>query len=93
MRRAIPGERTVSSGSRALFCALTAVASCWATAAFAAEGAGKPSAAAFLIEILVLVIAGRLLGEAMQRIGQPTVMGQIIAGILFGPFFLRTALA
>ncbi len=87
MRRAIPGGRTFGSGSRAVLCALTAVACCWATAAFAAEGGGKPSEAAFLIEILVLVIAGRLLGEAMQRIGQPSVMGQLIAGILLGPTF------
>jgi len=87
MRRAFTGERAVSGGPRVLFCALTAIACCWATAAFAADQAGKPSQAAFLIEILVLVIAGRLLGEAMQRIGQPSVMGQLIAGILLGPSF------
>src|ERR1043165_5450141 len=74
-------------GWRALLCGLTAIACCWATAAFAADQGGKPSEAAFLIEILVLVIAGRLLGEAMQRIGQPSVMGQLIAGILLGPSF------
>ncbi|HVT51701.1 MAG TPA: cation:proton antiporter [Dongiaceae bacterium] len=79
-------EHAVPAGPRALFCALSAVACCWATAAYAAEqGGGKPSEAAFVAEILVLVIAGRLLGEAMQRIGQPSVMGQLIAGILLGP--------
>jgi Kef-type K+ transport system membrane component KefB len=26
-----------------------------------------------------------LMGEAMQRIGQPAVMGQLIAGVLLGP--------
>jgi Kef-type K+ transport system membrane component KefB/nucleotide-binding universal stress UspA family protein len=87
MGRACIGERAAPSGPRVLFCALTAVACCWATAAFAADQGGKPSEAAFLIEILVLVIAGRLLGEAMQRIGQPSVMGQLIAGILLGPSF------
>jgi Kef-type K+ transport system membrane component KefB/nucleotide-binding universal stress UspA family protein len=67
---------------------MAAVACCWATAALAAgRGSGEPSEAAFLVEILVLVIAGRLLGEAMQRIGQPSVMGQLIAGILLGPSF------
>src|SRR5690349_12240477 len=80
MGRAIIGRRT-------LLCALGAIACCWATAAFAASQGGKPSEAAFLIEILVLVIAGRMLGEAMQRIGQPSVMGQLIAGILLGPSF------
>jgi len=80
MGRAIIGRRT-------LLCALGAIACCWATAAFAASQGGKPSEAAFLVEILALVIAGRLLGEAMQRIGQPSVMGQLIAGILLGPSF------
>jgi hypothetical protein len=28
---------------------------------------------------------GRVMGEAMQRIGQSAVMGQLIAGILLGP--------
>jgi Kef-type K+ transport system membrane component KefB/nucleotide-binding universal stress UspA family protein len=44
-----------------------------------------PSEAAFLAQIVVLLLVGRLMGEAMQRIGQPAVMGQLIAGILLGP--------
>jgi len=87
MGRATLDGRAVPAGPRVLACALTAIVCCWATAAFAAAQGGKPSEAAFLIEILVLVIAGRLLGEAMQRIGQPSVMGQLIAGILLGPSF------
>jgi Kef-type K+ transport system membrane component KefB/nucleotide-binding universal stress UspA family protein len=31
------------------------------------------------------MVVGRLLGEAMLRIGQPAVMGQLIAGLLLGP--------
>ncbi len=42
----------------------------------------------FLTELIALVLVGRLLGEAMQRIGQPSVMGQLLAGILLGPSFL-----
>lgn len=54
--------------------------------AFAAEtGPGKPSEIIFLAQIILLLLCGRLLGEAMQRIGQPAVMGQLIAGILLGP--------
>jgi len=34
------------------------------------------------------MLTGRLLGEAMIRIGQPAVMGQLIAGLLLGPSFL-----
>src|SRR6202011_4299175 len=44
-----------------------------------------PSQAALLAQIVVLLLVGRLMGEAMQRIGQPAVMGQLIAGILLGP--------
>ena len=44
-----------------------------------------PSEALFLAQIVLLLLVGRLMGEAMQRIGQPAVMGQLIAGILLGP--------
>ena len=44
-----------------------------------------PSEAVFLAQILLLVTAGRLLGELMQRLGQPAIMGQLMAGILLGP--------
>ena len=44
-----------------------------------------PSEGLFLAQIVLLLLVGRLLGEAMQRIGQPAVMGQMIAGILLGP--------
>jgi Kef-type K+ transport system membrane component KefB/nucleotide-binding universal stress UspA family protein len=39
----------------------------------------------FIAQIIVLLLVGRLLGEAMQRIGQPAVMGQLLAGVLLGP--------
>jgi Kef-type K+ transport system membrane component KefB/nucleotide-binding universal stress UspA family protein len=44
-----------------------------------------PSEALFVAQIVLLLLVGRLMGEAMQRIGQPAVMGQLIAGILLGP--------
>ena len=47
-----------------------------------------PSEVVFLAEIIVLLVCGRLLGELMTRIGQPAVMGQLIAGILLGPSVL-----
>jgi Kef-type K+ transport system membrane component KefB/nucleotide-binding universal stress UspA family protein len=55
--------------------------------ALAAVGAGSKGASevTFLIQIVLLLSAGRLLGEVMQRIGQPHVMGQLIAGVLLGP--------
>lgn len=56
--------------------------------AFAAEGAAKASETVFVIQIVALVFFGRLLGELMQRIGQPSVMGQLLAGLLLGPSVL-----
>ena len=54
--------------------------------AFAAEEGHKgPSEVVFIAEILALMIVGRLLGEAMVRMRQPAVMGQLIAGLLLGP--------
>ena len=44
--------------------------------AFAAEGVPSgPSEAIFFAQVGILLLVGRLLGEAMQRIGQPAVMG------------------
>ncbi len=57
-----------------------------AAPALAADTAGKgPSEAVFVAQIVVLMIVGRLLGEAMLRIGQPAVVGQLVAGLLLGP--------
>jgi Kef-type K+ transport system membrane component KefB/nucleotide-binding universal stress UspA family protein len=56
------------------------------TSLFAADyAAGGPSDVIFLMQIVALLVCGRLMGELMQRIGQPPVMGQLIAGILLGP--------
>jgi Kef-type K+ transport system membrane component KefB/nucleotide-binding universal stress UspA family protein len=41
--------------------------------------------AVFLIEVMLMLVFGRLLGELMTRVGQPEVMGQLIAGIVIGP--------
>jgi hypothetical protein len=36
-------------------------------------------------EVLLLLLVGRVLGEGMQRIGQPASDGQLLAGIVLGP--------
>jgi Kef-type K+ transport system membrane component KefB/nucleotide-binding universal stress UspA family protein len=41
----------------------------------------------FLPSIIVILLAARLAGEAAQRLGQPAVIGQLVAGILLGPSF------
>jgi Kef-type K+ transport system membrane component KefB/nucleotide-binding universal stress UspA family protein len=47
-----------------------------------------PSEALFIAEIVLLLLVSRLLGEAMQRMGQPSVLGQLLAGIILGPSVL-----
>jgi Kef-type K+ transport system membrane component KefB/nucleotide-binding universal stress UspA family protein len=54
----------------------------------AQSAAQAPSEVIFLVEIILLLVCGRLLGEGLQRIGQPAVMGQLIAGLLLGPSVL-----
>src|ERR1700679_3564953 len=44
-----------------------------------------PSLAIFFGEIVALIVVGRLVGELMERFGQPAVMGQLIGGMLLGP--------
>jgi Kef-type K+ transport system membrane component KefB len=53
-----------------------------------ASGSHDPSLSVFIAQIIALLTTGRLLGELMQRFGQPAVMGQLIAGILLGPAIL-----
>ena len=38
----------------------------------------------FLADLAIILLA-RLLGIAAKRLGQPAVLGEIIAGILLGP--------
>ncbi len=40
---------------------------------------------AFFIAIVIVMLFARLCGSLMPRIGQPRVMGEVIAGILLGP--------
>lgn len=56
--------------------------------ALAAAGTKGPSEVVFIAQLVALMLTGRLLGEAMLRLGQPAVMGQLIAGLLLGPSFL-----
>ena len=46
------------------------------------------SEAVFVAQIILLLLCGRLLGEGMQRIGQPAIMGQLLAGVVLGPSVL-----
>lgn len=57
------------------------------TIAASAEGGKSAAPSEFLLvaQIVLLIAVGRGLGEIMQRIGQPSVMGELLAGIILGP--------
>src|SRR5260370_7733779 len=61
--------------------------------AFALANVSQPphsdsTATIFVAEVLLMLLVGRLLGELLQRLGQPAVLGQLLAGILLGPTVL-----
>jgi hypothetical protein len=61
----------------------------WSFIQSAAEGVQPGSSEATLfVQLALLLLVGRLLGEAMQRVGQPAVMGHLLAGIVLGPSVL-----
>jgi Kef-type K+ transport system membrane component KefB len=41
-----------------------------------------------LLQIIVIIVAARLFGWLFRRIGQPPVMGEMLAGIVLGPSLL-----
>jgi Kef-type K+ transport system membrane component KefB/nucleotide-binding universal stress UspA family protein len=62
-------------------CALVTAASAKSTGA----GLGGSGEVLLISQIVLLLLVGRGLGEAMQRIGQPSVVGQLLAGLILGP--------
>ncbi|MEO7193537.1 MAG: cation:proton antiporter [Pseudonocardiaceae bacterium] len=42
----------------------------------------------FLVALAVVIVLARLLGELARRVGQPEVLGQLVAGVLLGPSVL-----
>jgi Kef-type K+ transport system membrane component KefB len=65
------------------------------TAPAAAVGAAAPAASNVLLHVLLtlaaVVITGRFLGSLLRGIGQPPVIGEVLAGILLGPSLLGRA--
>lgn len=41
--------------------------------------------AIFVAQLILLLVVGRLLGEGMNRLGQPALFGQLLAGVILGP--------
>jgi Kef-type K+ transport system membrane component KefB len=52
------------------------------------QRAADGTVAAFFIAIVIVMLFARLTGAAVARIGQPRVMGEVLAGILLGPTLL-----
>ena len=44
-----------------------------------------------LLELLIIILSARIVGALFQRIQQPRVLGEIVAGILLGPSLLGAA--
>jgi K+:H+ antiporter len=61
-----------------------------APAAPAAKHSGEEIFGQLMLSVAAIVLAGRLLGAAIRRLGQPQVMGEVLAGILLGPTLLGT---
>lgn len=53
-----------------------------------AKAAAGPSLVQLLLAITVVVAACKIVGWLGQRVGQPAVMGEIVAGIVLGPSVL-----
>ncbi len=58
-----------------------------APAALAAAG-GATAFEGVLLSIAVTLLAAKLLGGLVQRVGQPSVLGELVAGMLIGPHLL-----
>ena len=38
-----------------------------------------------ILYLAILIVAAKLFGEIMHRINQPTILGNVLAGIVVGP--------
>jgi Kef-type K+ transport system membrane component KefB len=66
----------------------------WALAAglplvLGAAGGGGVDVARFFTVLAIMLLAGKFAGEAFERLGQPAVMGELLAGIILGMGVLK----
>lgn len=54
------------------------------------DSVAPPNLTAFFLSLGILLFSARLLGEVARRLNQPSVIGEILAGILLGPTILGT---
>ena len=46
------------------------------------------STQALLLELLLIFVSAKVIGEIFQRLRVPGVLGEIVAGVVFGPYAL-----
>src|SRR6202000_2904152 len=51
----------------------------------AGNGVGGNGEVILVAQVALLMLIGRGLGEIMQRVGQPAIIGQLLAGLILGP--------
>src|SRR5437870_1203213 len=83
MTCSIPIVAAAREGARVGLCTAAILALSTAPS-LAAEKSGA-SEVVFLAQLITLMLVGRLLGETMNRVGQPSVMGMLLGGIMLGP--------
>ncbi len=49
---------------------------------------GQPSISVVLLQFILLLAAAKIAGEGMERLGQPAVLGELLAGVLIGNLHL-----
>ena len=57
----------------------------WGAIGTGPEVTADHTTAIFVAQLILLLLFGRLLGEMMNRLGQPALFGQLLAGVLLGP--------
>jgi Kef-type K+ transport system membrane component KefB len=60
----------------------------WPQASLSPAANLAPNLVTLLLQVAAIVITARLVGILFQRIGQPQVMGETVAGIMLGPSLL-----
>src|SRR6478752_6572160 len=88
MNRSLLNSSAARQSARAGVCAIAALVLGTNIACAAEGGQSGSSEVVFLAQLVTLMVVGRLLGEAMNRIGQPSVMGMLLGGIMLGPSVL-----
>ena len=39
----------------------------------------------FIVNLLILLLSAKILGEIAERLGQPAMIGEVLAGVILGP--------